>query len=272
MDVAQAFVPGHAAGFLTVDRDDDPTKAGSRGGGLTLSTGVTVTVRRADDPAVALNGEPVEMGAVDRVLDALDAPAAVRARTDLPRGAGLGVSGGMALGAALAVNAVFERGLSVNELVTVAHGAEVQAGTGFGDVIAQARGGAPIRLEPGGPHHNVVDAIPARSRVEFRAVGDGGAVGLDGDHVAAGETALSRLVREPTLPTLMRAAREFSRESGLLTEDVRRVIQDVADAGGSAAMAVPGRAVFALGTGLSDAGYDPGVARLHPGATLEPVG
>jgi len=273
-DVAQAFVPGHLTGFFTVDRDDDPTKAGSRGAGVTLSEGVTVTVRRAERPEVVLNGDPVAMGAVEGVLDALDAPAQVRGVTDLPLGAGFGVSGAMALGAALGANAVFERALSESELVTVAHGADVQAGTGLGDVVAQARGGLPIRLEPGGPHQNVLDGIPARPRIEYHSVGEVATDEVIGGDVAAltaaGEAALSRVVAEPTVEAFMHASRRFSREADLLTDAVRAVVTDVNDAGGQAAMGMLGETVFAVGDGLSAAGYDPAVCRTHPGgATLQ---
>ncbi|WP_436935560.1 pantoate kinase [Halovenus marina] len=273
-DVAQAFVPGHVTGFFTICPDDDPTKAGSRGGGIALSDGVSVTVRPAADPGVVLNGDEIEMDAPMRVLRALDAGAEVRGATDLPLGAGFGVSGAMALGTALATNALFERTLSENELLTIAHGAEVQAGTGLGDVVAQARGGVPIRLEPGGPQDNHMDGIPARSRVEYRTFGElPTAEVLDGETEMinqAGKQALSTVVGEPTLPSLMRASREFSRESALLTDRVQEAITDVSEAGGSAAMAMLGETVFALGTGLSDAGYDPEVCSIHTeGARLE---
>ncbi|WP_340102141.1 pantoate kinase [Salinibaculum salinum] len=276
-DVATAFVPGHITGFFTKDADPDPTKAGSRGGGLTLSDGVTVTVHPSDHPETYLGGDPVEMGAVDRVLDALDVSAQVRGVTDLPLGSGFGVSGAMALGTALAANAAFQRKLSERELTTIAHGAEVQAGTGLGDVVAQARGGAPIRLEPGGPQDNELDGIPARSRVEYHVIGQlstDDVLADAGDQLTqAGTRALSMVVGEPTLDTFMRAARQFSREADLITPEVRDVILDVSDAGGTAAMAMLGQTVFALGTGLSDAGYDPEVCQIHPcGATLEEPG
>ena len=70
-DVAQAFVPGHVTGFFTINPDPDPTKAGSRGAGITLSEGVTVTVRPASEARVVLNGEELRMEAVERTLRAL---------------------------------------------------------------------------------------------------------------------------------------------------------------------------------------------------------
>jgi pantoate kinase len=268
-DQAQAFVPGHVTGFFTSDPDPDPVKTGSRGGGLALSDGVTVSVRPADETAVFLGDVSVEMGAVGRVLDALGVSAQVRTETDLSPGVGFGVSGAVALGAALAANQVFDCRLSENELVTIAHGAEVQAGTGLGDVVAQARGGVPLRLEPGGPQVNKLDAIPARTRVEYVVRGElDTAEILGGDTAAltaAGEQAIAEVVSEPTLETFMRASRRFSREAGLLTEGVREIVTDVTEAGGTATMAMLGQTVIALDTGLSDAGYDPSVCHVHSG-------
>lgn len=273
-DVAQAFVPGHLTGFFTTHSDTDPTRAGSQGGGIALSTGVTVTVHPAEQVEVVLNGSTVEMAAVERVLETLKTRAVVRGVTDLPLASGFGVSGAMALGTALSCNAAFDRQLSTNELVTVAHGAEVQAGTGLGDVVAQARGGVTVRLEPGGPHHNVLDGIPANRRVEYLTLGDlptADVLGGNTDPIdEAGTQALSAVVEEPTMDSFMRASRRFSRESGLLTTDVREVILDANEAGGQAAMAMLGKTVFALDSALSEAGHDPTVCQVHhAGATLQ---
>ena len=269
---ATAFVPGHITGFFSAHPDDDPTKAGSRGAGLTLSDGVEVSVRRADEPSVRLDGEPVEIEPVRTVLETLEAPARVEAISSLPIGAGFGVSGATALGTALAANIVFERALSYNELVTIAHGAEVQAGTGLGDVVAQAHGGVPIRLEPGAPAHNVIDAVPERARVEYVSFGElSTAEVITGDTdqlTAAGQESLSLLVDEPTLSSFIYASRRFAREAGLLTSDVRAALEDVTTVDGQASMAMLGNTVFALGTGLSDAGYDPSVCSTHTAGAI----
>ncbi|MFP8951782.1 pantoate kinase [Natrialbaceae archaeon A-arb3/5] len=273
-DEATAFVPGHITGFFSAHPDEDPTKAGSRGAGLTLTRGVEVTVTAADDDqsAVVLDGETVDIDPVQTVLATLDASARVEVDSDLPLGAGFGVSGAIALGTALATNRVFGRALSVNELVTIAHGAEVEAGTGLGDVVAQAHGGIPIRLEPGSPQVNKLDAIPARARVEYVTFGELSTSDvLSGDTeqlTEAGKQALSRVVEEPTLLSFIYASRMFTREAGLLTEQVATAINDVADADGQASMAMLGNTVFALGTGLTDAGYDPDVCGVHPAGAM----
>ncbi|WP_181685562.1 pantoate kinase [Halorhabdus salina] len=272
-DEAKAFVPGHVTGFFAVERTDDPTTTGSRGGGMALSDGVTVTVRPAEETEILLGDVTADIAAVEGVLDALGVEATVIGETELPIGSGFGVSGAMALGTALAANSVFDLDLSMAELTTVAHGAEVQAGTGLGDVVAQARGGMVLRLEAGAPRTNELDAIPARPRVEYLALGEldtSDVIGGETDRLsAAGGDALSRVVEEPTVDRFMYASRRFAREADLLTPDVRDVIEDVTEAGGEASMAMLGETVFALGTGLSDAGYDPAVCQLDPtGASL----
>jgi len=274
-DEATAFAPGHVTGLFSVQRADDPQRTGSRGAGVTLSSGVTTTVTASDETRVRLNGGDLEIESVSRVLDALGATATVSAETELPLGAGFGVSGAMALGTALAANDAFDQGRSVNDLIAVAHAAEVEAGTGLGDVVAQARGGIPIRVHPGAPPHGTLDGVPDAGRIEYVSYGGlstSEVIGGDTDQLSsAGERALDRLRAEPTLPRFMRLSREFSREAELLNGAVAETIDAVADAGGDAAMAMLGRTVFAVGTGLTDAGYDPEVCRVHPaGATLDP--
>ncbi|WP_255148641.1 pantoate kinase [Halorarius halobius] len=266
MSQASAFVPGHVTAFFSAHPHDDPERAGSRGGGIALSDGVTVTVREGS--GLRLNGDAIDVGAVDGVLDALGVDARVDCETALPLGSGFGVSGAMALGTALAANAAFDCARSENDLVTLAHRAEVEAGTGLGDVVAQARGGVPLRLDPGAPAHGRMDGIPARSRVEYLTLGGLSTEAvLSGDTDAlsrAGERALDRVRGTPTLSTFVTAAREFADGAGLMTDDLRAVVADVEDAGGRASMAMLGETAFAVGTGLSDAGYDPEVCAVHP--------
>jgi pantoate kinase len=259
---ATAFVPGHVTGFFSPCPDDDPVRAGSRGAGLTLSDGVAVTVREAADPGLSLDGDPISMASVRTVLSGLGVAdrARVVAESDLPLGTGFGVSGAMALGTALAANAHFGCARSANDLVTLAHRAEVEAGTGLGDVVAQARGGVPIRLDPGGPGHGRLDGVPASRRIEYVTFGDlSTAEVLAGDTdsiVRAGDVALSRLIETPTLPTLVAESRRFAHDAGLYTDRVREAVDAVVDAGGEASMAMLGETVFALDSGLTDAGFD----------------
>lgn len=272
-EAASAFVPGHVTGFFSVHRAEDPSRSGSRGAGVALSDGVSVTVTPAADRSIVFEGEPVGMDAPEGVLDALNVNARVTVATDLPLGTGFGVSGASALGTALAANAAFEEDYTENDLIGLAHTTEVEAGTGLGDVVAQARGGVPLRLEPGGPDAGTLDGVPTAGRIEYLSFGSlatsevlgGGTEEL----TDAGERALVELLEEPTIERFVHSSRRFAREAGLLTSQVETAIKDVSAHGGEAAMAMLGETVFALGTGLSDAGYDPAVCSIYPpGAAL----
>jgi pantoate kinase len=286
---ATAFVPGHVTAFFSAHPAERPAAAGSRGAGLTLTDGVTVRVSAGDEAppggddlpdgdagSRTIDGERGTVEPVEDVLAALDGTGVdVAVETDVPIGAGFGVSGAAALGAALAANDALDRGRSENELVRIAHEAEVNRGTGLGDVVAQARGGVPIRLEPGAPGVGALDGIPADARVEYVTFGELSTEAVLGGDTsvlsASGADALDRLRADPRLPTLMASAREFAGEADLLVPEVAEAIAavdaerdqssgSVGDAG--AAMAMLGRTVFALGTGLSDAGYDPAACRI----------
>ena len=256
---ATAFVPGHITGFFSAHTATTCAQAGSRGAGITLSDGVEVTV--APGSGCRLNGDGIEMPPVADVCNRLGVDAAVDATTSLPLGAGFGVSGALALGTALAANAVFDCGKTENELITMAHCAEVEAGTGLGDVVAQARGGLPIRIDPGSPSHGRLDGLPARPRVEYVTFGELSTedvlAGDTDDLTLAGESALSRLLERPTVEQFMDSSRTFAKEADLLTDDVADAIGAVDEGGGDAAMAMLGNTVFATGGGLSAAGYDP---------------
>ena len=270
----RAFVPGHVTGLFSVHPADDPRRAGSRGAGLALTAGVTVTVALADETTVVLDGDPVGMEAVADTLDRLGTRAAVRIESDLPVSAGFGVSGGAALGAALVANRRFDLGHTENELVGVAHAAEVEAGTGLGDVVAQARGGAPLRCEPGAPGHGELDGIATPpTRIEYVSFGGrstGEIIGGDVDVLSrAGERALTELRDAPTLPNLFACSRAFATDADLLTRPVERAIDAVRAVDGEAAMAMLGETVIALGDGLTEAGYDPASCEIdHAGARL----
>jgi pantoate kinase len=270
---ASAFVPGHVTGFFSVHRRDDPRRAGSRGAGLCLSDGVTVTVTPAEARVVRLNGRRVEIAAVTGVLDELGVGARVECETPLPISAGFGVSGAAALGTALAAPAALDAEPRLeSEIVATAHAAEVRAGTGLGDVVGQARGGMPVRLEPGAPPHGRLDGLPARPRIEYVSFGEldtATVIGGDVDQLTeAGEAALTDLRANPTVEAFVGASRRFAREADLLTDPVAEAVEAVTRGGGEAAMVMLGESVFALGDGLSAAGYDARSCRIDGGASL----
>lgn len=222
---------------------------------------------------ILLNGTPVFIESVSYVIEELGQPATVRLETPLPLGAGFGVSGAAALATALAANDQFDCRRTENELVRLAHEGDVTAETGLGDVVAQARGGVPIRLEPGAPGYGTLDGIAARRRVEYVSFGELSTTEILSSGTTplstVGEESLARLLENPTTETLLAEGRRFTREAGLATAAVAEAVDVVLENGGDASMAMLGRTVFAFDTGLSDVGYEPSVCEIHSGgATL----
>lgn len=272
-NTASAFVPGHVTIFFSPTWRSEPERSGSVGAGITLSDGVTVDVESATETRITVNGSVLDIEPVQGVLDSIGRSAQITAATPLPVGAGFGVSGALALGTALAANHVFGLNRSENELITLAHTAEVEAGTGLGDVMAQARGGIPIRLQPGAPHHGMLDGIPAVATIEYLSFG-----GLDTPDIlaaeqetleAAGDAAQEQLLADPSITTLFDTGWQFARDTELVTPEVDEVVAAVRSNGGLASMAMLGRTVIGLGSALSDAGFEPSSCQTHPpGATL----
>ena len=287
-DGSRAVVPAHVTAFFAPRRADEPAENGATGAGIALADGIETLVEpRGGDaepsegdtasPAhrVTLDGEPASVEAVEGVLSRLGVPAAdIRVTTDVPVAAGFGVSGGAALGTALAAADCFGLPRTRRELVAVAHAAEVVADTGLGDVVAAARGGVPIRLAAGDPDNGRLDRLPARERIEYVSFGELSTAAVLADDTqtvtTAGTAALDRLRVTPTLAELFAAAREFATAADLFVPDVREAVDAVRATGGDATMAMLGRTVIARGTGLSDAGYEPSVTQIDPtGARLE---
>lgn len=271
MSRAVAFVPAHLSVIFSVHLAEDPRAAGSRGAGIVIDDGVYVTVSEGN--GCTLNGETRTIDPVDRLTDALGVEATVAIETDLPLGQGFGISGAATLGTALAANAAFDLAMTENALIEAAHVAEVEAGTGLGDVVAQARGGVPLRLDPGAPGYGMIDAIPVRTDLEYYSLGSIDTVdvlaGATESISAAGDRAVEHLQATPTLEALFRLGVSFSREADLLPADVAAVIEDVEAAGGRACVGHLGKTVVAIDRGLSQAGYDAVPSAVYPtGAAL----
>ena len=165
MKKARAFSPCHITGFFQIfNQPENSLKAGSRGAGVSLGRGVEtiVKVKKAlkFSLQVRINGFRSKSAEVsEHIVNAFasrfeviaDSRIVVEHDVDVPTGAGFGTSGAAALSLALALNDVFDLGLSTIEAAQLAHITEVECKTGLGTVIAETFGGVEIRVEPGAP-------------------------------------------------------------------------------------------------------------------------
>jgi pantoate kinase len=253
----RAFVPSHITGFFAAKRQENPAKSGSIGCGLCLSMGATTSVQAAEETEIQLNGKeedaPVSRFVVEKM--ALS-PVSVKTQLDMPLGAGFGASGAGALGAAYALNAYFDLGLTANAAAAVAHVAEVSHRTGLGDVIAQNSGGLVVRLMAGAPGLGIVDRIPVQPlKISYVVRGPISTREVLSDQKAmkginrAGEAALKELLKMPTLKEFMHLSRRFTSQTGLASDWALDAIEAVEAAGGMASMIMLGDSVFAIGGG-----------------------
>lgn len=257
MDAVRAYAPAHITGFFEIVLGKDSLHTGSRGCGLVLEHGVTTEITLSDTTLVEINGSVDEAPTTRHVIKRFaEAPVTVKSRFDVPVGCGFGASGAGALSTAYGLNELFSLGLSAEDVARVAHVAEVECGTGLGDVMAQSHGGLVIRLEAGAPGIGLVDRIPVGDvLVEYVVLGPISTKSVLRDaekreHInRAGRKALRNLLQNPSLQSFMQVSREFAVDANLMTDRVLDMIKAVEAEGGFASMVMLGEAVFAVNSG-----------------------
>ncbi|WP_309221806.1 GHMP kinase [Halorussus sp. MSC15.2] len=194
-----------------------------------------------------MDGEPTDFEPVELALRELGVAARVDLTPEVPIGRGFGASGAATLATAIAANAEFGLGRSRDELVEVAHRAEVEAGTGLGDVFVQNRGG--LVVGDGGDPRKYDRETPIEY-ASFGPIATEEAL-ADDDLMATvareGSATLDALPDDPSLARLTRDAWDFAETIGLPTAEVREAVEAVEAAGGAASMAMVGETVFAVG-------------------------
>ena len=261
------FIPGHVSLLFSPFFSSNPLQSGSTGAGINISDGVTFTASISDESKLILNGSNVDIPAVTTVLNSFSQPVQIEAKTNLPLGAGFGLSGAISLGSAISAYNVLKVNKSMTELISLAHQADVSAGTGLGDVMSQARGGVPIRLNPGGPGHGTLTEIESDVTIEYISLGS-----VDTNSVLSGNISqiqsmgkkyLDLLLINPSIGLLFDLGYDFATNTNLITPAIDEIINSVIDNGGKASMAMLGETVIALETGLSDAGYTPKTCTIY---------
>jgi pantoate kinase len=247
----RAFAPAHITGFFQVHEDPDPLRTGSCGAGLSLDDGALTEVSLSGSPGIFLNGKRDDAPTTAAVVRMLaDRPVRVETRLSIPVGGGLGASAAGAVSTALALNELLGLEKKMNELLCVAHVAEVTGRTGLGDVAGMSGGGVEIRRKPGFPF--AVDRIPVPQTciyyVYFGPISTKSVLSDSREKAAineAGRRCLKSLLKKPTFPELMRLSRSFALETGLISKRALDAVEAVESRGGQASMAMLGDTVFA---------------------------
>jgi pantoate kinase len=248
--IGKAFAPAHITGFFSIFEDQDPLRMGSCGCGLALEDGVVTTAQPADATEILLNGQPADAPTTKAIIEMLtEEPVRVESKLAFPVGGGFGDSGSGAFSTALALNEALHLNRTYNDLAFLAHVAEVNNRTGLGDVAGMYAGGIVIRLKPGTPF--TLDRIPVVSRdiycVHFGPISTKSVL-TDPKEKAkineAGKKSLKALLKKPTFEHFMKLSREFSVETGLISDRALDAVEAVESGGGMASMAMLGDTVF----------------------------
>jgi len=214
-------VPYHITGFWLPILKDDVYATGSLGAGVVLGTYVEAypCARKLNDKVISRAFELLNLE--DGVYVCLDEPRPVRV--------GYGASAARALAAALSVG--LPRGLSFCTICREVHRAEVELGTGLGDVLAESVGvGVVYRIEPGAPCVGVADFIVPRedAAVITLPLGQMDTAFMLRQFrdriVEAGKRAYSAFIRNPSFEKFLECAHRFSREVGFLSREYEEML------------------------------------------------
>lgn len=198
---------------------------------------------------VTVGGEPTDFEPVEIALRELGIAESARVdlTAEIPIGRGFGASGAATLATVLAANEEFALGHSREDLLAIAHRAEVEAGTGLGDVFVQHLGGLVLG---DGQNRQRFDRETHIEYSSFGPIATEEAL-ADEDLMATiateGTATLDALPDAPDLAHLTREAWAFAQAIDLPTPEVREAVDEVEDAGGSASMAMVGETVFGVG-------------------------
>ncbi len=252
---ASACAPSHLTGFFQIFDN------GSTGAGLNTADGAITEVEIGEEawvePSIAINGDdseaPVSRRVIEKFRPQFSAAGVamgslkIRHRIRYPIGYGLGMSGAGAFSLALALNELLEHGLSYSECMELAVLAEIESGTGLGDVVAQQFTGVMIGMPPY-PSRSV-ELLPHQNEkvvCAFFEPLDTGKIIRDADCKKrinqAGARAMAALLAERTLTHFMGLCRAFTFETGLASPQLQEVLQAVPES----SMAMLGQTAFAL--------------------------
>lgn len=249
---AKAYSPAHITGFFAIFRN------GSTGAGINIKDGVVseVSAKEAakNKVEIRINGRKAKAATSAKVIEKFLKLAKnkkrnyeinVNHKTKMPIGYGLGISGAGALSLSLALNKALNLKLSKEGCVQIAKEAEIEEGTGLGDVIAEQFHGLMIGKKP----YPSTDAeiIPIKEKyvvlaffkpIETKKVIRNPAMKKRINKTGLG--CMKELEKRKSLGNFVKLCNRFSKESGLLTKKLERIIEKVP----VASMAMLGETLF----------------------------
>ncbi|MDO8634375.1 MAG: hypothetical protein Q7K34_03745 [archaeon] len=215
---------------------------GSTGAGISLEEGMTtkVSVKQSTKTRIEIkiNGEKTSAVTSGKVVQKYlqiagkNHEVAVQHSTRVPIGFGLGASGAGALSLSIALNEALKTGLAKNEVLEISKQAEIEAGTGLGDVVAEQFPGLLVGLPPFPSTRG--ETIPSKKK--FVVCGFFGPIKTKSVITNpvfkesinnAGEYCMGKILGKKTAERFTWLSRFFTLSSGLATREVLRVMEKI---------------------------------------------
>ena len=249
-----AFCPGHITCFFHPVKSYDPMSAGSRGVGIKLSKGATVTLeeRRDDKIVTIMDGIESSCRITKAAIREIDKHRGfdVTIENALPVGQGFGMSAAGSIAAALCACEI--NGKTIEDAFGAAHRSEIAEGGGYGDVSGiMGHSHIPVRSIAGlPPFGKVINSGLRMKDVTVAVLGtplDTGVTLSNEDTVAKIQEYGSRMVTDfivnPSLDLLFNYSKEFSESIGLETPEMKKALSELRKEG-RAGMCMLGHSIF----------------------------
>ena len=226
---------------------------GSVGVGFTLNRWVQVSVRPGAKSSILFNGKPIVFPTVATVVNSLTSkPVNVKIKSSLPLGFGFGISSASTLSTAFAVNKLLKLNKQRDELVRLAHIAEITNKTGLGSVGTQTTGGFLLKTSPGLPVS--FKKFPFAGKKIYAVIIDkletprilNSPIKIQKINQAADLTMYSiNKLTHPTLEQFIDLSYQSAKMNGLLNNpEVMKLTDEIRISGGHATMAMLGNVVI----------------------------
>lgn len=250
------FIPSHITGFFNIVDNKNFLKKGSCGGGFLLNKGVVTSIKHTnkDETSILINGEnnknfEVIVNEVLKLID-IDENFKISQEIQVPVGCGFGTSASQALGI------TYE--LLKDDLIKagqIAHLAEVNLGTGLGDVIAETGKGLVLRTKSGAPGYGEIESFKYNELyVGCKVLGKLSTNSIINNEESRkliskeGLNSFNKFIKDKSINNFLKLSFEFSNKSKLISPEMIKIVNKLKEnreiLGSS--MAMLGKCVFAF--------------------------
>lgn len=250
-----AFSPGHITCFFQPISSFDPLSAGSRGAGIRLSLGSTVSVKPSSsgETIVEMDEKIIKGEIVRNVIKTLDPEGkyTISIKHDLPVGQGFGTTASDAVATALCMCHITNKDES--EGYRAAHVADLLEGGGRGDVAGiMSRFQQPVRTVAGiPPFGKVEDSDVKVGDLTLVTLGPPiitGTILSDRDNIVkireAGAKAMDDYVDNISLRSLFKISNQFSSNINVRTKEINNALCSIEENRYMASMCMLGNSIF----------------------------